>query len=50
MLEPTTAELDTMLDISEAAARAMLAQGGSEDRALQFGADQALAWFRAQVG
>ena len=50
MIEPTQDQLDTMLDISEAGALAMLRWGAPEERALQFGADQALAWFRAQVG
>jgi hypothetical protein len=46
VIAPTAGQLAEAVAISEAAARAMIAQGGDEARAVEFGADQALAWLR----
>ncbi len=38
---------EAFVDVAESAARAMIAQGGSEAQALEFGANQAMAYYRA---
>jgi hypothetical protein len=46
MIAPTAEQVAEAVAISEAAALAMIEQGVEFDRAVEFGADEALAWLR----